>query len=200
MIYFIKHFKGIAYFLAMLVLFQSCVIYKKTHSTIGEASTEDIPIKITTKDGCKYKLRWIEEMDGNIVSIKNAERAYLDKKEIVQIVKHDPEPHIISLESSLNQNGVLQILTKDKKGNYKSHEFIRIRGNDEIITGYKMISKDTLTVIIPIDQIEKIQLKDKGKSSGRTAGLIIGAILGVTTIAGLAAMANSFTDGWDFSQ
>ena len=73
MIYFLKYFKGIGYFLAMLILFQSCVVYNKTSSTIEEAtSDEEMPIKITTKDGQKHKFRWIEERDGNIVGIKNS--------------------------------------------------------------------------------------------------------------------------------
>ena len=37
-----------------------------------------------------------------------------------------------------------------------------------------MTGKDTLTFIIPIDQIEKIHIRDKMKSSVRTAGLVVG--------------------------
>ena len=201
MIYFIKNFKGAAYFLAMLVLFQSCVAYKKTPSTIEKAFSEkDMPIKIITKDGNEYKLYWIEEKDGNIVSIKNVKTEYFDKDQILQIVQYDPKPLVISKESSLNDIGLVQILTKDKKDRYKSDKFIKISEQDDIITGYKMTGKDTMTVVIPINQVEKIQLQDKETSSAMTAILIVGVVLGVITIAGLSAMSNSFMDGWDFSQ
>lgn len=85
MIYFLKYFKGIVYFLAMLMLFQSCVIYKSKPSTIEEASSKkDIHIKILTKDGEKYKVRWIEERDGNVYSITNTKKVYFEKKELVK--------------------------------------------------------------------------------------------------------------------
>ena len=43
-----------------------------------------------------------------------------------------------------------------------------------------MTGKDTLTVVIPIDQIEKIQLQDKGAS----AALSVLAILGIVSVVG----------------
>ena len=191
MIYFLKHFKRIAYFLVMLILFQSCVVYNNNSSTIEEASSEkDMPVKIITKDGDEYKLRWIEEIDGNIVSIKNVEREYINKNEILQIVLLDPEPQLVPLDIAVKHHGTIRLLTKDDKDRRHSHQFIRIRESDERITGYKMTGVDTLSVTIPIDQLEKIQLKNKGKSSGRTAGLIVGLGLGAVFIAWIVAIAN----------
>jgi len=98
MIYFLKHFKDIAYFLAMLTLFQSCIVYNKNTSTIEEASSEkDMPIKIITKDGYEYELMWIEEKNGNVVSIKNSKREFINKSKIIQIVKYDPNPQVFLL-------------------------------------------------------------------------------------------------------
>ena len=197
MIYFLRHFKGIAYFLIMLILFQSCVAYKDTPSTIKEASSEkDMPIKIITKDGYEYKLRWIEEMDGNIVSMKNVDRDYINKNDIADYVIFNPEPKVVSLELALKNQGAVRILTRGENDKYNTYEYLRIRANDEIITGYKMTRKDTLTVIIPIDQIDKIQLKDKKRSNVKTAGLLVGVGLGVGIIVGIVAFANDFGRDW----
>jgi len=197
MIYFLKHIKGIAYFLATLLLFQSCIAYNKNSSTIDDAYSEkDMPLKIITKDGKQYKLRWIEEKDNNIVSIKNVEREYYYKKDIVQLVLLDPEPRVIPFDLAVKHHGTVRLLTKDDKDKYNSHQFTRISENDDIITGYKMTGKDTLSVTIPKEQIEKIQLKDEDKSSDRTAGLVVGVVLGVGIIILGAAIANDFSEGW----
>ena len=182
MICFLRHFKDIAYFLVMLILFQSCTVYKKQTSSVSQASeSDDRLIKIRTIDGTKYELKWIEEEDGNIVSIKYTEREYIDKDEIVRI-EYDPDPHVISFESLLNQNGAVQIVTKDKKGNHTSSDFIKIVDEGDYIKGYKMTGNDTLTIVIPIDQIEKIQLEDIKKSKAQTRGLAVGLCLGIVII------------------
>lgn len=183
----IKQLKCIAYLFSMLILFQSCVAYTKQSTTIKQStSKKDMPVKITTKEGDEYKLTWIEEKDGNIVSIKNVKREYFQKKDIFQYVILEPKPHTVPLEIAVKHNGIVRLLSADD--NHTSHEFIKISENDEIITGYKMTSKDTLTVIIPIDEIEMIQLKDKGKSSRRTVGAILGIGLAGLTLAAFISM------------
>ena len=174
MIYFLKHIKGIVYFLTMLILFQSCVAYTKKTSTIEQASESKNRIKIRTIDGVKHKLKWIEEKDGNVVSIKKAKREYINKNEIAQIVKNDPEPQVISLESPLKQYGAVHILIKDDQGKYESYKFFKIEEQGELIKCYSMTGKDTVAVVIPIDQIEKIQLQDKRESTVLTVLTIIG--------------------------
>ena len=193
MIYFLKHFKGIAYFLIMLILFQSCVAYNKNTSTIEEASSEkNMPIKIIDKGGHEYKLRWIEEQDGNIFSIRNAKRVYFNKKDIVQFIIQDPEPRVVPFDQALNHRGVVRLLTKEDKDTYINHQFMRISEKDEIITGYEMTGPDTLTVLIPIDQIEKIQLKDKKRSNIRTTGLVVGVGLVGAFLAFCIAFASAY--------
>ena len=67
----------------MLILFQSCVIYKKKPSAIEEAtSKENTFIKIITKEGNKYKFRWVEEKDGNVYSITNTKRILIKKSKL----------------------------------------------------------------------------------------------------------------------
>ena len=45
-----------------------------------------------------------------------------------------------------------------------------------------MTGNDTLTIVIPIDQIEKIQLEDIKKSKAQTRGLAVGLCLGIVII------------------
>ena len=182
--------------MAILIVFQSCVVYKDTSSTISDATSDkDMPIKIITKDGVEYKIRWIEEKDGNIISIKNVEREYFDKDDIFQYVILDPEPHTVPLNIAVNHDGIIRMLVSNDKKAHISHEFLKISEIGERILGYKMTGKDTVNITIPIDQIEKIELKDKGRSMGRTAGLIVGVVFGVGIIILIAAMANECADG-----
>lgn len=189
MIYSLKKVKGIAYFLSMLIVFQSCVIYNQTPSSVAEASQYDKRLmKVKTIYGDEYKLNWIEKKNGNIISIKNAEREFLDRKDVIQIVLSNSKPRIISLDSALMNPGTLQVVIKDDKGNFNSIEYIRISDRQDLITAYKMTRKDTLTVVIPINQIEQIQLQDKGTSGLLTALTSIGIL---TMVIGAIAMIDS---------
>ncbi len=195
MIYFIKHIKGIAYFLAMLLLLQSCMVYNKASSTVEEACSEkNAPVKIKTKNGEKYKLKWIDEKDGNIVSIRKVKKKYFDRNEIFQFAILDPEPHTVPLDVALKHQGEIRFLTIDNKDRYVSHQFIKISKRDDIITGYKMTGKDTLSVIIPVDQIEKIRMKDKASSAVLTT---VGLTCGVGLIVLIIVAINDFS-GYDW--
>jgi len=182
MIYFLKYFKGIAYLLSMLILFQSCVVYTQKPATpyaIEEASTEDVPIKITTTNGIKYKLNWIEYSSRNIFSITNTNRENIKKENIVQLSIFNPEPQIVTLEQALTHQGFINVLVQKNK-KFDNHQFIKIADLGDMITGYRMSESDTLTLNIPIDQIEKIQLKDVGTS----AVLSVLAFLGIMSVVG----------------
>lgn len=111
MVYFLKHFKGIAYFLIMLILFQSCIVYKKNPSTIEKASSKNnIKMKILTKDGQKHKFRWIEEKDGNVYSIANTKRVFIKKSNLGESnFKHN----LINIESQGDYIRGLKITNKD---------------------------------------------------------------------------------------
>ena len=70
-----KHLKPIACLFALLMLSQSCVVYKSKLSSLEETShfknksnSGKNFVKITTKDGTKQKFKWVEENDGNVVS------------------------------------------------------------------------------------------------------------------------------------
>lgn len=171
----LKRLKPIAYLFALLVLLQSCVAYKiKPFSVEKVSSYSDRRIKIITNDGDKYKLRWIEEKDGTVVSIKNTKRVFVDKSKITQII-----PDGVTLEYISKNNVAVQIKTKRR-----NYDFIKIEVQEDQIKGFTRVSmKDTTTVVIPIDQIEKIKLQAKGISSAinavSVAVLTAGAVFGL---------------------
>ena len=179
---FLKHLKPIAYLFALLVLLQSCVVYEKTSSSVKEASQyNDRRMKIKTIDGNKYKLNWIEEKDGNVVSIKNTKRAFVDKSKITQIL-----PDGVTLEFVLKHDVAVQIKTKKY-----TYDFIKIKEQDDLVKGFIKVSGDTTTVVIPIDQIEKIKLENKEMSKTGDTLIAVGAILGTVVTVGYLSLLNT---------
>ncbi len=75
--------KEISWLLVIIVFCHACSVYKKNPSTIGEATAQkNTRMKLTTKDGEEYNLRWIEEKDGYVYSILNTKRIYVKKKKL----------------------------------------------------------------------------------------------------------------------
>jgi hypothetical protein len=174
---FSNHLRGIAYFLSTLILFQSCIVYKGRNFSSREAAQYDKRrIRIETWDGVIIKLRWIEEKDGQIYSIKNTRRKYIDKSRIINIKKYDPVFTLISLDTVLNLQGNIEVVTK-KKGydNYATYNFIKIKDDGQNIIGYMMTGKDTTTVLIPTEKISRIEVENRtGTILGTTAIVIPG--------------------------
>ena len=125
-------------------------------------------MEIKTNDGNKYKLNWIEEKDGNVISIKNTKRTFVDKSEITSIFKYDPELIGIgkSLELALEHNGAVQIRTEKH-----TYDFIKIEEQGDLIKGITKLDGDTLSVVIPKDKIEIIKLKDHRPLNNATLNL-----------------------------
>ena len=166
--YFLKHLKCIAYFFFILILFQSCVaVYNK--SSVAEASRYDNwRIKIKTVEGEKHKLPWVEEKKGNVVSIENTERIFIEKNNVKQIVKYSPEPVVIPLDSATTYSGTVLILIKEDRNKYESHNFIKFEKQGDLFKCYKMTSEDTSTVVIPLEQVEKIKVVNNDATIGAT--------------------------------
>lgn len=133
----------ISWLLVIIILCQSCSLYKKKPSTIEEATAKkNTRIKLTTKDGQEYKFRWIEKEDGYVYSILNTKRIYVKKKKLFAT------PTV-------------------------QYRFIESWDEGEYIRGITMTGKDTSTVIIPIDQIEEIKLISQNKTIGLPIGIFI---------------------------
>ncbi len=193
----IKDVKCIAYFLSLLILFQSCVAYQKQSYTPEKASeSDDKQIKIKTINGETYNLSWIDVEDGNVVSKRSVKRDFMKKDEIEEIIVNNPY-RSITIDDAVNHQGNIYIRTKDaKKRNQKefelyNHIFIDIKEDGEYLKTYSMIGPDTASVIIPISQIEKIVVEDTTKSNVRTAGLSIGVIFLFLGTLGLIDLANT---------
>jgi hypothetical protein len=178
----IKLIKTIAYLFATLLLFQSCIAYKSKSSSIDEASQFDKRIEIKTTDGERHNFKWIEERSENVISIKNTSIEMIEKEKITQVVKLNPEPTVISLDSALNYWGTLRILMSEK-GKTKSQEFIRLTEKNNLIRGIKMTEKDTSTIIIPKNQIASIKLQDKTATTVGNVLIVGGVVTGILFIA-----------------
>jgi hypothetical protein len=175
--YLLKHFKPIACFLAALILFQSCVmIYSCKPTPVEEVPVYgDTRMKIKTVDGKKHKVRWIEEKDENIVSIKNTIRHFVDTSDINMILVRDSIPIQINFKGDFNREGSFEVRTKKK-----TYEFMKIELKDQYIIGYEKDGEKTDLVEIPKDQIREIKLEDKPLSGIVTALLYIAVWYGVS--------------------
>lgn len=171
--------------MTLLTLLQSCIINKS--SSVKEASQyENRRIKIKTVNNEKYILKWIEQQNDNVVSIKKMRRTFIDKKDIDKIMILQPTHLIVPLDSALNHAGTILVRTIVNKDAHPyvldtyEHSFIKIVDEGEYIKGYKMTGKDTVTVVIPISQIKRIKEVDK------TGSIVISSLSAfILTMAGL---------------
>ena len=82
--------KVIAIFLTALMLFQSCVVYHKTPTTLEKASQEQIKTKVTTTNGEVTKYKYITYEEGvyyGYVEVEYGEftKIPLEAEEIINI-------------------------------------------------------------------------------------------------------------------
>ncbi len=85
-----KQIKTIALFLTILMLFQSCVVYHKTPTTLEKASQEQIKTKVTDTNGEVAKYKYITYDSGVFYGVnkKSGEliKTPLDENEILQLL------------------------------------------------------------------------------------------------------------------
>ena len=62
--------KTIALFFVSLILFNSCVVYHKTPTSLEKASQERIKAKVTTTDQQIFKYKYIAYEDGQFYGVK----------------------------------------------------------------------------------------------------------------------------------
>jgi len=178
---FLRYLESIAYFFLALILLQSCIIYKTQPTSIEEAlQYNDRRIKVVTNDVI-YKLKWVEIIDENILSITNTKRIAIDKNKIRAIRAFDQKPMYISLDSSFNHIGTVQV-----KADF-NYKFMRIYDHGDHICGVRY-SRDTTIILIPIDSIEEIKMQNKGLS--RIGNAFIG--VGIVFTAIIIWLASSF--------
>jgi len=92
-----KRLKPIALFLAALLLFQSCVVYNKTPTTLEDASRERIKTQITKSNGEISKYDYITYEDGQFCGV------YKDFDERGKLIK-----------TPLHEQEITRVLTMDR--------------------------------------------------------------------------------------
>ena len=84
-----RRLKATALFLTTLMLFQSCVAYHKTPTTLEKASQEQIKTKVTNTDGDVFKYKYITYENGLFYGVdkKSGEwmKISLDQKDITGV-------------------------------------------------------------------------------------------------------------------
>jgi hypothetical protein len=88
-----KRLRAIALFLTILLLFQSCVVYHKTPTTLAIASRERMNTKVTRNNGEIVKYKYITYENGTYfgVSLTSGEwiKTPLDEEELAQVFTKD---------------------------------------------------------------------------------------------------------------
>jgi hypothetical protein len=175
MICILKHIKTIAYIFTILILIQSCVAYRP--KPVSEAfESYDRKMRVTTANGKKHKLRWLEKKENNAVSIRNTNKIRMEISDIEQIKTLSDSYPYISLDSALKHPGIIEVFNK-KSVNQGYGEFINLERYGDNIIGLEIIGKDTAKVMIPIKDIYMIELENKNMSGVQTIALTLGTIL-----------------------
>ena len=89
-----KHLKVFALFISVLILIQSCTIYKSTSVTLEEASKTNNKVKVEKRNGQKVKYSKIVVLnDGNFYGVKKEKYLFnnilLDQNDIDKIQLKD---------------------------------------------------------------------------------------------------------------
>jgi len=178
--YLRKHLKSLTYLLTSVFLAQSCVVYNPTSVSNELASrSNDRAIRINTTNGDTYKLNWLEEKGENLVSIKNTERLFLIPEKILFIKVLEPNPSFIAVDSVFTYTGNAVIAVKEGRNSISHYDLIKIEKTGDHIQGLTMVNSDTSTIVIPKNQVEKIEVQDKTASTVGNIAIGIGVTLGV---------------------
>ena len=88
--------KATALFLFVLLLFQSCVVYHKTPTTLEKASQERIKTKITNIEGETFKYKYVTFEEGQFYGV------------------HEPEEFGEFVKVPLESEDIINVRTKNK--------------------------------------------------------------------------------------
>ena len=171
-----RYLRKISLCLFPFVLLQSCVAYHKADYAPAEAANaEKGRIKVQTKNGMVYKFQWIETDGDNIYSIRNMEQMVMRKSEVKDFLVGNPL-QVVDLETALAEDGAVCVKMKKSKNEevLVDYTFVRIRENGDLINAYRMINRDTVRTVIPISDIDRLQVQNMKKSTTGNILLFIG--------------------------
>ena len=161
-------------------MLQSCVAYKNVPSTVSEASQSyNRKIRISTINGDRHTLNWLETKNGYVVSILKTDKIPIlisDIKQIKTLAKSNSD---ISLDSALNHPGIVEVFTKND-ANQGSGEFIKLERFEDKIIGLEITGRDTTTLLIALEDICLLELENRSVSAAQT--LTLGLAIAVTSI------------------
>jgi len=88
-----KHLRTIASILILLMLFQSCTVYKKTTITLDQAAQKESKVKVKIINNETLKFNRISRENGNFFGIKEAQgeitKTPLDSRNVISIKEKD---------------------------------------------------------------------------------------------------------------
>ena len=165
--------RATAFFLIILVLLQSCInIYKRGSYAVNELpERKNAYIRVKTVDGKKYKLRWLEEKDGNVVSIRNTQRVLIDTTDVMSYWVNDSVPEMVPFRKAATYSGPFEIHTEDRVYN-----FVKIELSDQYLKGYEKLGAKLTYFTIPLNHVEEIRIRNNGASFGITVFTIVMAL------------------------
>lgn len=156
-------------------MIQSCVAYKP--KPVSEAfESYDRKMRVTTTNGKKHKLRWLEKKENNAVSIRNTNKILIKISDIKQIRAITNSYPSISIDSALNHPGVIEVTAAKKSNQIYDEDFISLELSGDSVIGLQKLKKDTATVVIPIADIYMIELENKNLSGVGNLGIVLGTI------------------------
>lgn len=91
-----KRLNTIAFFLTASLLFQSCVVYHKTPTTLAKASQERIDTKITNSKGEAFKYKYITLEDGVYYGVY---RDYDAPGDLVKVPLREQETEMVLMKN-----------------------------------------------------------------------------------------------------
>lgn len=108
---FKRHLYPVAIFLSLIILFQSCTVYRSNPINIEEASQQNVKMKAFTKDGEVLKFRRIEKENDSYfgyVKLKSSTGKILQKK----VKEFEKSGRFTAFE--LNPNEIKEIYPQNK--------------------------------------------------------------------------------------
>jgi len=180
-----KYLKPVALFLAIVFLFQCCVIYDKKPVSIDEAVSE-AKVKIITNDGEKLIFNDIyHKSDGKLYGLSH--KLMLDTTET-----KIPKTQIKEIRTNKNQNN-----TKGKIKTFYGKKYVFDFYYDENDTIYaNRIVYQHKETLIPKNTIKEIRTHNPAKSTAGTVFIIFGSLItGIAILIHISCDGNC-NDGW----
>lgn len=151
-------------------MLQACVSNKIS----SESKNEVESVVVRTHDGYTFDLPWYEVKDGKLVSTLNTSRIVLEKEQIIEVAINKPKPIKVDLHDAINHNGNISMIAYDTGQRVHNYEFYKLEEVNGVIVGYTYTGGYAANIIIPWDNVKKIDVEKKVQTMDDSAQKIIG--------------------------